>query len=170
MDVMQAFPIFVLALLLVAAFGPNFLNIVMVITITNLPVNLRLARAEALSMREKPFVEAARASGNSELRIAFIHLMPNAMTQVIALISLVMGTGIMLTAGLSFVGAGVRIPTPEWGLMISVGAPQMITGQWWPALFPGLFMAVTIFGFSMFGQAITALLDPLERVRLGYGR
>jgi peptide/nickel transport system permease protein len=170
MDVIQAFPIFVLGLLLVAAFGPNPVNLIVVIAITNVPPNLRLARSEVLSLREKTFVEAARASGNSELRIAFSHLMPNAMTPVIALISLVMGFGILLTAGLSFVGAGVRVPTPEWGSMIAIGAPQMITGQWWSSLFPGLFMAITIFGFSMIGEAITALLDPLERVRMGYGR
>jgi peptide/nickel transport system permease protein len=170
MDVLQAFPIFVLALLLVAAFGPSPLNLIIMIAITNLPGNLRLARSEALSLRDKPFVEAARASGNSEFTIAFRHLMPNAMTPVIALLSLVMGFGILLTAGLSFVGAGVRVPTPEWGSMIAIGAPQMITGQWWSSVFPGLFMAITIFAFSMVGEAITALLDPLERVRLGYGR
>jgi len=170
MDVLQAFPIFVLALLLVAAFGPKPLNLILVIAITNLPGNLRLARGEALTLRDKTFVEAARASGNSELRIAFRHVMPNAMTPVIALLSLVMGFGILLTAGLSFVGAGVEVPRPEWGSMIALGAPQMITGQWWPSVFPGIFMAVTIFGFSMVGQAVTALLDPLERVRMGFGR
>ena len=170
LDVIQAFPIFVLALLLVAAFGPRPANLIAVITIINAPLNLRLARAEVLSLREKTFAEAARASGNSELRTAFRHIMPNAMTPVIALLSMVMGFAILLTAGLSFVGAGVRVPTPEWGSMISIGAPQMITGQWWASVFPGFFMALTVFGFSMVGEAITALLDPLERVRLGYGR
>jgi len=170
MDVLQAFPIFVLALALVAAFGPSPQNLIMLIAITNLPGNLRLARSEVMSLRDNLFVEAARASGNSELRIAFGHVMPNAMTPVIALLSLVMGFGILLTAGLSFVGAGVRVPTPEWGLMIATGAPSMITGQWWPALFPGAAMALTIFAFSMVGEAITRLLDPLQRVKLGYVR
>lgn len=169
-DVVQAFPIFVLALLLVAAFGPRPINVIMALAIAYTPGNLRLARSEVLSLREKLFVEAARASGNSDLRIAFSHLVPNALTPVVALLSMNMGFGILLTAGLSFVGAGVRVPTPEWGSMIAVGAPQMMTGQWWPSVFPGLFMAITIFGFSMFGEAITALSDPLERVRLGYGR
>jgi peptide/nickel transport system permease protein len=170
MDIIQAFPIFVLALVLVALLGPKPLNLILLIGLTNLPGNLRLARAEVLSLREKLFVEAARASGNTELRIAFGHVMPNAMTPVIALLSMVMGFGILLTAGLSFVGAGVRIPTPEWGLMIATGAPSMITGEWWPAFSPGLVMAMTIFAFSMVGEAITALFDPLERVRLGYAR
>ena len=170
MDVLQAFPVFVMGLLLVAAFGPKPINLILVIIITNLPANLRLTRAEALSLRDKTFIEAARVSGNSEFIIVFRHLLPNSMTPAIALLSVIMGFAILLTAGLSFVGAGVRVPTPEWGLMISVGASQMITGQWWPALFPGIFMALTIFGFSMVGQAVTALLDPLERVRMGYGR
>lgn len=169
-DVLQAFPIFVLGLLLVAGFGPNPINIIIAIFAINHISNLRLTRAEVLSLRDKPFVEAARASGNSDLRIAFLHLMPNVMTPAIALLSMVTGYGILLTAGLSFVGAGVQVPTPEWGLMISAGAPSIITGQWWPALFPGLFMAVTIFSFSMAGEAATALLDPLNRVKLGYVR
>jgi len=169
-DVIQAFPIFVLGLLLVAAFGPSPINIIIVIFAINHIMNLRLARSEILSLRDKPFVEAARASGNSELRIAFLHLMPNAMTPVFAMLSLVTGFGIFLTAGLSFIGAGVRAPTPEWGSMISIGAPSMITGEWWPALFPGIVMAMTIFAYSMVGEAITALQDPLERIRLGYGR
>jgi peptide/nickel transport system permease protein len=170
MDIIQAFPIFVLGLLLVAGFGPNPLNLIFLIGITNLPPNLRLARSEVLSLREKSFVEAARAAGNKELRIAFSHTMPNALTPVIALLSMVMGFGILLTAGLSFVGAGVRVPTPEWGSMIAIGASSMITGHWWPAFFPGLVMGLTIFAFSMIGQAITSLLDPLERVKLGFSR
>ena len=126
MDVLQAFPIFVLGLLLVAAFGPSPQNLIVLIAITNLPGNLRLTRSEVLSLRENTFVEAARASGNSELRIAFIHLMPNALTPAVAFLSVVMGFGILLTAGLSFVGAGVRVPTPEWGSMIAIGGPSMI--------------------------------------------
>lgn len=169
-DVVQAFPVFVLALLLVAAFGPSAINLIIAIFAINHISNLRLARSEVLSLREKAFVEAARASGNSDLRIAFVHLMPNAMTQVIALISLVMGFGILLTAGLSFVGAGIRVPTPEWGIMIATGGPSMITGQWWPSFFPGAIMGVTIFAFSMVGEALTHLLDPIQRIRLGYKR
>jgi peptide/nickel transport system permease protein len=169
-DVIQAFPIFVLALLFVAAFGPNELNLIVALGIAYIPGNLRMARSETLTLRESVFVEAARASGNSDLQISFRHLMPNALTSVIALFSMNMGFGILLTAGLSFVGAGVRVPKPEWGSMIAVGAPQMITGQWWPSFFPGIFMALTVFAFSMSGEALTALLDPLERVRLGYGR
>ena len=169
MDVIQAFPVFVLGLLLVAAFGPSPQNLIFMIAVANIPGNLRLARSEAISLREKEFVESARAVGNSELRIAFHHILPNAITPVIALLSVVMGFGILLTAGLSFVGAGVRVPTPEWGSMIASGGTTMITGQWWPSFFPGLFMALTIFGFSMLGEIITVLIDPLERIKLSSG-
>lgn len=164
MDVMQAFPIFVLGLLLVAIFGPSIPNLILLIGVANLPGNLRLARSEVMSLREKNFVEAARTVGNSELRIAFLHVAPNAIASVIALLSVVMGFGILLIAGLSFVGAGVRVPTPEWGSMIASGGLTMITGQWWPSVFPGLFMALTVFGFSMVGDIITAMIDPLERI------
>lgn len=170
MDVIQAFPIFVLALLLVASLGPSALNLIIVITITNFPAYLRLARSEVLSLRERTFIEAARASGDSDLRVAFNQLLPNSLSPVLAMVSMVMGFAILLTAGLSFVGAGVEVPRPEWGSMIAIGAPSMMTGQWWPSFFPGIFMAITIFGFSMVGDAITALLDPIERVRFGYGR
>lgn len=164
MDILQAFPIFVLGLLLVAIFGPSPLNLILLIGVSNLPGNLRLARSEVITLREKSFVEAARAAGNSELRIAFVHVAPNALVPVISLLSVVMGFGILLIAGLSFVGAGVRAPTPEWGSMIATGGKSMITGEWWPSVFPGFFMAVTIFGFSMVGEIITALVDPLERI------
>ena len=168
MDVFQAFPIFVLALVLVAALGPSVKNVILVVIITNIPSTLRLARSEILSLRERPYAEAARASGNSDLRIALYHLMPNAMTPVLSLSSVVMGFAILLTAGLSFVGAGIRVPTPEWGSMIATVAPAIITGQWWPAVFPGVFMALTIFAFSLVGDTITVLADPLEKVRFGY--
>lgn len=167
-DVIQAFPFFVLALVLVTALGPKPINIIIAIVALNHIPNLRLARSEVLSLRDKPFVEAARAAGNSELKIAYGHVMPNAINPVVALVSLVMGFAILLTAGLSFVGAGVEVPTPEWGSMISVGAPSMITGQWWPCVFPGAFMAITVFALSMCGEALTSLYDPLERVKLGY--
>ncbi len=164
MDVLQSFPIFVLGLLLVAIYGPHPLNLILLIGLSNLPGNLRMARTEAITIREKAFVEAARAAGNSELRVAFSHIAPNALAPVISLLSVVMGFGILLIAGLSFVGAGVRAPTPEWGSMIATGGKSMITGQWWPSVFPGLVMAITVFGFSMVGQIITALVDPLERI------
>ncbi|MDD5658860.1 MAG: ABC transporter permease [Actinomycetota bacterium] len=169
-DVIQAFPLIILGLLLVAGFGAGPFNIIFLIAIGNIPTNIRLARTETLALRDKLFVEAARAQGITEAKIAFKEILPNSINQVIALLSMSMGFGILFTAGISFVGAGVQVPTPEWGLMISAGAAQMITGQWWTALFPGIFMGVTVFGFSMLGQVLTDLIDPLKRVELGYRR
>jgi len=166
MDVIQALPIFVLALVLVAAFGPSKLNIIFCIFITNIPVFLRLSRAETIIVRSSPYIEAATIAGNSEFKKIFIHIFPNAITQSVAMISMVMGMGILLTAGISFVGAGIKAPTAEWGLMISVGARSIITGQWWPSFFPGFFMAITVFAFSMLGEAITTLFNPLERRKI----
>ncbi|MFC2145442.1 ABC transporter permease, partial [Actinomycetota bacterium] len=170
MDVIQAFPLIILGLLLMGAFGPSPLNIIFLIAIGNIPTNIRLARAETLTLRDKLFVEAARAQGITEAKIAFREILPNSINQVIALLSMAMGFGILFTAGISFVGAGVQPPTPEWGLMISSGASQMITGQWWTAFFPGLFMGITVFSFSMMGQALTELIDPLNRVELGFSK
>ena len=167
-DVIQAFPLIILGLLLVTAFGASPFNIIFLIALGNIPTNIRLARTETLSLRDKLFVEAAKAQGITEAKIAFKEILPNSINQVISLLSMSMGFGILFTAGISFVGAGVQAPTPEWGLMISAGASQMITGQWWTALFPGLFMGITVFGFSMMGQALTELIDPLNRVELGF--
>jgi ABC-type transport system substrate-binding protein len=109
------------------------------------------------------FVEAAICAGNSRLRAAFFHVMPNALAPAMVHFSTTVGFSILLTAGLSFVGAGVPPPTPELGLMIQVGAQNMITGQWWTALFPGLCLAVTVLAFSLFGDNLRIFLDPTNR-------
>lgn len=167
-DIAAAFPLIVLGLLLVATFGPSPLNIIFVIAIGEIPPYLRLTRSETLALKNKQFVEAARAQGYFEVKIAFKEILPNSLNQSIAMVSYSLGCGILTTAGLSFIGAGIQVPTPEWGLMISAGASQMITGQWWPAFFPGLIMAITIFGFSMVGDVLIDLIDPLKRVELGF--
>jgi len=168
LDVIQAFPLIILGLLLVAGFGASSINIIFLIAIGNIPTNIRLARTETLALREKLFIEAARAQGITEAKIAFKEILPNSINQVISMLSMSMGFGILFTAGISFVGAGVQAPTPEWGLMISAGASQMVTGEWWTALFPGIFMGITVFSFSMMGQTLTELIDPLKRVELGF--
>ena len=100
------------------------------------------------------FVEAARAMGNRELTIALRHVLPNSLTPALIQSSVTIGFAILLTAGLSFVGAGVRPPTPEWGLMISTGANQIVLGEWWPSVFPGLAISITVFGFAVLGNAL----------------
>ena len=162
-DVLQAFPVFVLAIALVAALGASVRNVIIAIAFVNAPIYLRLLRTQALSLRERRFVEAARVAGSSELRIVFRHILPNAAAPAIVQLSVNMGWAVLLTAGLSFVGAGVQVPTPEWGSMIAIGAQNMITGQWWPALFPGIAVALTVLGFALVGDSLELMLDPVRR-------
>ena len=162
-DVSRAFPVFVFALAVVAVLGTNVTNVIVALTFANAPVFIWLTRSEVLGVREKPFIEAAQCSGNSDLRIAFQHILPNSLASPLTQLSIVLGFSILLTAGLSFVGAGVRVPTPEWGLMIARGASNMITGQWWTALFPGLALGSAVFGFALAGDGLRVYLDPKQR-------
>jgi ABC-type dipeptide/oligopeptide/nickel transport system ATPase component/ABC-type dipeptide/oligopeptide/nickel transport system permease subunit len=159
-DVIQAFPVFILAMVLVAVRGASTENIVIAVAFVNMPVFLRIARAEVLSLRERPFAEAAQSIGARDRSIAFRHLLPNAFPPLIAQISATMGFAILLTAGLSFVGAGVSPPTPELGGMISTGAQSMIIGLWWPSLFPGIALGLVVFSFAAGGEALAHLLEP----------
>jgi peptide/nickel transport system permease protein len=162
-DIVQAFPMFVFALALVGLSGPSAKNVIIALAFLNIPFFLRLTRGAVLQVRSKTFVEAAICAGNSRLRAAFFHVMPNALAPAMVHFSTTVGFSILLTAGLSFVGAGVPPPTPELGLMIQVGAQNMITGQWWTALFPGLCLAVTVLAFSLFGDNLRIFLDPTNR-------
>ena len=154
MDVMQAFPVFVFALALVAVLGAGPVNLILGLAFVNTPVFVRQIRTGILVLRDEPFVEAATIAGWSRLRIAFRHVLPNALGPAASLVSVMIGFSILLTAGLSFVGAGVRLPTAEWGVMISEGSNQLGTGEWWPSVFPGLSLAFTIFGFSLLGEGL----------------
>jgi peptide/nickel transport system permease protein len=162
-DIVQAFPMFVFALALVGLSGPSAKNVIVALAFLNIPFFLRLTRGTVLQVRSRTFVEAAICAGNTRLRAAFFHVMPNALAPAMVHFSTTVGFSILLTAGLSFVGAGVPPPTPELGLMIQVGAQNMITGQWWTALFPGLCLAVTVLAFSLFGDNLRVFLDPTNR-------
>lgn len=162
-DVLQAFPVFVFAIALVAVFGQSIGSIVFAIAFVNIPIYLRLMRSQVLSIRRMRYVEAAFVSGMSDLFIIRRHIVPNAIAPVLAQLSVNIGWSILLTAGLSFVGAGVRAPTPEWGSMIAMGFPNVMTGQWWPSVFPGLALAVTVYGFALIGASIEFMADPRRR-------
>jgi peptide/nickel transport system permease protein len=163
MDFIQSFPLFILAMAIVAVRGPGTFNVILVITLLNIPVFVRLVRAEVLSLRERPFVEAARAVGNTDRRLVLRHVLPNAMSSSIAQASANIGWALLLTAGLSFVGAGIRPPTAEWGTMIGEGAENIITGQWWISVFPGLALGIAVLGFALAGDAVRGLLDIRAR-------
>jgi len=162
-DVMMAFPLFVAAMALVAVFGNSVESIVLATAIINLPFYFRLMRAEISARRETGYVEAAIINGNSTLQVIFGFLVPNSLPPVIVQISLNLGWAILNTAGLAFIGLGVAPPTPEWGIMIQEGASMMISGQWWVVVFPGLALAMSVFCFSLLGDAIRDVMDPRRR-------
>jgi peptide/nickel transport system permease protein len=163
MDFMQSLPVFIMAMSIVAALGQDVTNVIYVLTLFKIPIFVRLMRSEALSLREIEYIEAARCVGNSNLRIVFRHLLPNSLAPALVQLSVSIGASILLTAGLSFIGAGVRVPTPEWGLMIASGAQNMITGQWWIAFFPGVAMSLAVLGFALVGDSLREVLDPARR-------
>ena len=162
-DTIMAFPLFVLAMGIVAALGNTVTNIVIATAIINFPLYARVARAEANVRREAGFVLAARLSGNSEARILLLHILPNIMPIMMVQISLTMGYAILNAAGLSFIGLGVRPPTPEWGIMVADGASNIISGEWWIALFPGAALMLAVFCFNLVGDGLRDLVDPQRR-------
>lgn len=164
-DFIQSFPVFVLGMALVSVLGQEIWNVAIVLAILFIPMFARLIRAEVLSLRQRPFISAARCSGATDLSIMFGHILPNAMTPAIIQISISIGMAILLTAGLSFIGAGVRMPIPEWGLMVSSGAQQMILGVWWVSLFPGLAIVFSVLCFALLGDAAKEAFDPTTRRR-----
>ena len=162
-DLIQAFPAFILAMALVAVLGNSTQNILMVVAFVKVPIYTRFVRGEVLAMKSRPFIEAAQAAGMSPLRIMFKELLPNSLRPALVQASINIGGAILLTAGLSYIGAGVNVPTPEWGSMISIGAPLILTGQWWAAFFPGVCIGVTVFGFALFGDFLRIYLNPERR-------
>jgi peptide/nickel transport system permease protein len=162
-DTIMAFPLFVLAMGIVAALGNTVTNIVIATAIINFPLYVRVARAEANVRRDAGFVLAARLSGNGEFRIILMHILPNIMPIMMVQVSLTMGYAILNAAGLSFIGLGVRPPTPEWGIMVAEGAANMISGQWWTALFPGAALMLAVFCFNLLGDGLRDLVDPQRR-------
>ncbi len=162
-DTIMAFPLFVLAMGIVAALGNSVQNIVLATAIVNFPLYARVARAEAKVRREAGFVQAARLSGNSEARIMLAHILPNVLPIMIVQMSLTMGYAILNAAGLSFIGLGVRPPTPEWGILVAEGSAFMVSGEWWIAFFPGLALMVAVFCFNLLGDGLRDIADPQRR-------
>ncbi len=162
-DTIMAFPLFVLAMGIVAALGNTVANIVIATAIINLPFYMRVSRAEVNVRREAGYVEAARLSGASDMRILASHLFPNILPPMMVQISLNMGWAILNAAGLSFLGLGVQAPTPEWGIMVAEGATYIISGEWWVALFPGAVLMLAVFCFNLLGDGLRDIIDPRRR-------
>ncbi len=162
-DTIMAFPLFVLAMGIVAALGNTVENIIYATAIINLPFYARMARAEVNVRRNAGFVLAARLSGNGDWRILAMHIFPNSLPPMMVQISLNMGWAILNAAGLSFIGLGVRPPTPEWGIMVAEGANYIVSGEWWLALFPGLALMLAVFTFNLLGDGLRDIVDPQRR-------
>jgi peptide/nickel transport system permease protein len=164
MDTIMAFPLFVLAMGIVAALGNSVGNIIVATMIINLPFYCRFARAEVNVRREAGYVEAARMGGNRSLPVLVNHIVPNILPPMMVQASLNMGWAILNAAGLSFIGLGVRPPTPEWGIMVSEGASFIFSGEWWAFVFPGAALVLAVFSFNLLGDGLRDLLDPRRRI------
>ena len=162
-DTIMAFPLFVLAMGIVAALGNSVQNIVLATAIVNFPLYARVARSEANIRREAGYVEAARLSGNGDARIVLTQILPNIVPILVVQMSLTMGSAILNAAGLSFIGLGVRPPMPEWGIMVAEGAAFMVSGEWWIAFFPGVALMLAVFCFNLLGDGLRDIVDPRRR-------
>ena len=162
-EMVQVFPLFVLAMALVAALGNDLRNVVLATAIVNLPFYIRLARAEIGLLRTQLFVEAARVAGNGDGRIISGVLLPNVMPNLMIQLSVNLGWAILNAASLSFIGLGIRPPTAEWGIMVAEGATQAMAGNWWLIVFPGLALALAVFAFNLLGDALRDVFDVRSR-------
>ena len=163
LDTIMAFPLFVLAMGIVAALGNTIENIIYATAIINMPFYARLVRAEVNIRREAGFARAAKLAGNSDVRVLAMHIFPNALPPMMVQVSLNLGWAILNAAGLSFIGLGVRPPTPEWGIMVAEGANFIVSGEWWLALFPGLWLMMAVFTFNLLGDGLRDIFDPRKR-------
>jgi peptide/nickel transport system permease protein len=161
-DVMLCFPTFFLILAVIAFIGPSIWNIMVVIGVTSWMGVTRLVRAEFLSIRERDFVLAARSQGAGDLRIIFLHILPNAMAPILVAATLGVAAAVLVESGLSFLGLGVQPPDPSWGNMLTEGKDN-IEIAWWLSVFPGCAILITVMGYNLLGEAIRDTLDPRLR-------
>jgi peptide/nickel transport system permease protein len=162
-DILQALPLLVLALVMSAALGPSLPNTIISIAIPLIPSVARVIRANTLALRELPFVEAARSIGMSEMRIAIRHVLPNTLAPLIVLATAQLGSAILTEASLSFLGLGIPEPYPSWGRMLSESAVEYVRTAPWLVIFPGVAISLAVFGTNLLGDALRDILDPRQR-------
>jgi peptide/nickel transport system permease protein len=164
-DIFMAFPLIIMALAVVSIFGTGVENVIAAITIPLVPRCARIVRSSALSIREIPYVDAARALGFGHVRIILRHMVPNVMGPFLVIVTAFVGQAILAEAALSYLGLGVQEPVPAWGLMLQGGAEEYATTAPWIAVFPGLAIMLTVFGINLFGDSLRDVLDPKLRDR-----
>jgi peptide/nickel transport system permease protein len=162
-EIMQALPLLVMALVITVSLGPSLTNTIIAIAIPLIPNVARVIRSNVLSLRELPFVEAARAVGMGEFRIAVAHVLPNTLAPLIVLATAQLGSTILTEASLSFLGLGVPEPYPSWGRMLSESAAEYVRTAPWLVIFPGAAISLLVFGTNLLGDALRDMLDPRQR-------
>jgi peptide/nickel transport system permease protein len=163
MDIMQALPILVLALVMAAALGPSLTNTIIAISVVIAPRAARVVRASVLAIREFVYIEAAHALGGGHGRVAFRHILPNTFGPFVVLVTAQLGGAILAEAALSFLGLGVPEPFPSWGRMLSIAAAEYATKAPWLVIYPGLAISLAVFGTNLLGDALRDTLDPRLR-------
>jgi len=161
-DMQLAFPFILLALAVMAVLGPGLGNIIGVLGLTSWVTYARVVRSEVLSVREREYVQSARAAGASVARILFVHALPNVIGTAIVVATFSVASTILAEAGLSFLGLGVGTATPTWGSMLA-DAREYMTDAWWLTTFPGLGILVTVLGVNLLGDWLRDYLDPRLR-------
>ena len=164
-DVVMAFPLIIMALAVVSIFGTGVHNVIIAITIPLIPRCARVVRASALTVREVPYVDAARALGFGHVRIILRHMVPNVMAPFLIMVTAFVGQAVLAEASLSYLGLGVQEPVPAWGLMLQGGAEEYASTAPWIAIFPGVAIMLSVLGINLFGDALRDALDPKLRDR-----
>ena len=165
MEVLQAFPDLILALLLMVALGPGLGTVILAIAVTRIPFGGRVVRAVALQVREMDYVTAARAVGVSSVRIMRLHVAPQCIAPYLVLATAHLGVAIIIEASLGFLGVGIPPPTPTWGNMLAMQGNNLIP-PWWLVVYPGVAITLIVLAFSLFGDGLRDYLDPRLRGRI----
>ena len=157
-EVFQGFPQILFAMAVLAAAGNSITNLILIIAFYNIPVYSKMVRSVVIPLRDVEFVQAARVAGNRPMGVVFRHIIPNALVPVFSQLPLSCAYAVQMIAGLSFIGLGVSIPTPEWGAMIQNGASQVVFGHWWPSVFPGMALFFSVWVLNNVSDILKSLV------------
>lgn len=162
-EIVQSFPIFLFAMMIQIALGSSVFNLIWVIGVYIAPFYAKLVRSIVKPLKDVDYIQAAKVTGQTPMQILFRHLLPNALPAIVSQFTLSAAVSIRLLSGLSFLGLGVPTPTPEWGSMIQIGAGWMVFGKWWPSVFPGLALFLTVWGLTQISEEIESMYTLQEQ-------